>query len=109
MNLQRTFSVLLLVSFVSLVGCTTPWEAVKAYPEEKHPPKAIVEDVQAYIRAQKISTKDVSWIRYGADARGRRAVMITQEIPGTGYSKTLEHVLYYDENQVRTRVRTLHG
>src|SRR3954447_3738722 len=103
MNLQRVFSILLLVSFVSC--CTTPCGAVKAYPEEKHPPKAIVEDVQAFIRARNIPSKDVSWVRY--DAGGARAVMITQEIPASLGKETLEHVLYYDESQTRTKVLTL--
>jgi hypothetical protein len=107
MNLQRVFSVLMLVSFVSC--CTTPWDAVKAYPEEKHPPKAIVEDVQAFIRARNIPSKDVSWLRYGVDAGGARAVMITQEIPASLGKETLEHVLYYDESQTRTKALTLRG
>ena len=110
MNIRIAFSILLLTGITSLVGCsTTPWDAVKDYAEESHPPKAITDDVQAFILSKKIPSSDISEIRYGVDGTGRRAVRISQEIPASLGQATLEHVLYYDKNNVRTRVLLLHG
>src|SRR6266536_2577029 len=72
-------SILLLGSFAVLVGCTTPWDAVKDYAEEPHPPKAVVDDVQKYIEAKGIPRSDISEVRYGVDAQGRRAGRVIEE------------------------------
>jgi len=109
MNFQRAFFGLLLVSLASVVGCTTPWDAVKDYAEERHPPTAITNDIQKFIEAKKIPRSDISEIRWGLDVNGRRAVRISQELPESRGMKTLEHVLYYDKNQMRTKVLTLRG
>jgi hypothetical protein len=45
-------------------------------------------------------------IRYGLDQSGRRAVRILQQLP-RGAEKELYHVLYYDKDLKRTKVRTL--
>jgi len=93
----------------ALLGCTTPWSAVKDYTQERHPPKTVSEDVDSFIELKRIPRKDISEIRYGVDPKGRRAVRISQELPASLGKETVEHVLYYDRNNKRTRVITLHG
>ena len=98
-----------LASMGFVAGCTTPWDAVKDYAVEFHPPKAITDDVRKFIAAEGMTRFNVSEVRYGMDAKGRRAVRITRELPGSHYKSTLAYVLYYDKDAVRTRVRKLNG
>jgi hypothetical protein len=106
MNVRIVFAALLLVN---LVGCTTPWDAVKHYGEERDPPKAVSDDIQRFIQEKKIPASDVSEIRYGVNGSGCRAVRISQELPASLGQETLEHVVYYDKNNLRKRVRKIHG
>jgi hypothetical protein len=108
MNLRAIIPILWLLV---LTGCTTtPWSAVKDYPVERHPPQAIIDDVQNFIRWKQIPSSDISEVRYGLDGAGRRAVRISQNIPETEKKQTSwEYVLYYNKHMVRTRVLTLGG
>jgi hypothetical protein len=103
MSFRCNLSVLLLLA--TLTGCTTPWDLVKHYPEERHPPKAIVGDVQQYIHAKNIPPDDVGETRYGLDETGRRAVRVLQLPPGS--ETEFYHALYYDKDLRRTKVRTM--
>jgi hypothetical protein len=96
-------------SFGFVAGCTTPRDVVKDYAVEFHPPKAVADDVGKFIAAKGIQRSNISEVRYGVDAKGRRAVRITQEIPGSHFKTTLAYVLYYDKDGVRTSVRKLNG
>ena len=103
MSFRRNLSAVLLVA---LTGCATPWDLVKHYPQEPHPPKAIVSDVQHYIETTNIPSDDIGEIRYGLDERGRRSARVLQELPRDNETR-LYHALYYDKNQTRTKVRTM--
>jgi len=107
MNLRNTISFLLLWAFA--VGCTTPWGGPNGYAVERHPPKAITEDVQRYIQEKKIPSSVISEVRYGVTPTGQREVRILQEIPATDGKETFVHVLHYDAQQTRTKVRILHA
>jgi hypothetical protein len=110
MNFRTTYFALLLASFACLLGCTTPWSAVKDYGVESHPPKSISDDVQVFIQTKKIPPSDISEIRYGVDGTGRRAVRISQTIPETeGKQISWEYVLYYNKDMVRKKVLKLGG
>ena len=109
MNLRNTFPFLLLLLLIFGVGCTTPWNGPNGYAVERQPPKAITEDIQRYIQEKKIPATVISEVLYGVAPTGRREVRILQEIPASLGKETLVHVLHYNAQQMRTKVRILHA
>jgi hypothetical protein len=59
-----------------------------------------MEDVQTYIQTARLAP-DVDWINYLEDGTGKHAVVI--DMKPKGYDGK-SYVLYYDKNNVRTRV-----
>jgi hypothetical protein len=118
MNVYRIMlAVLLLVSVFCLSGCfgpQTPRDALNGYDIDwthlryiHHPlDKPITDDVQAFIQSKQIPQSDIS---EGENAVGGHVVMITQEIPASRGMETNEYILYYDNHNVRTQVRTFHS
>ena len=72
-------------------------------------PKAVSDDVQSYIRSKNLPASDISWIEYMEDGAGGHAVVITQELPKSRGQDLNSHVLFYDKNNLRTKVRVYPG
>jgi hypothetical protein len=72
-------------------------------------PKAVTDDVQSYIHSTGLAAADISWIEYFEDGIGGHAVVITQEIPKSQGQDAKSHVLFYDKDNLRTKVRVYSG
>jgi hypothetical protein len=72
-------------------------------------PKPVTDDVQSYIHSTGLPASDISWIEYMEDGTGGYAVVITQEIPKSQGTEAKSHVLFYDKNNLRTKVRVYSG
>jgi hypothetical protein len=121
MRIHRiTLFLLMLTALICLAGCEgNGGDALSKYKrveQVSHFPKAISDDVQNYIKIKKIPFSGdeipmdgISTIEYFEDGTGGYAVLITQEIAASQNQKTLDHILYYDKNNSRTKVKIFHG
>lgn len=102
-----------LSAFFCFTGCTDSSHALDGYTIHEadtyyidHPlDKAILNDIDNFIRSEKILPADISERTYGEDKNGRHVAILLQEIPASQGMKMYSYILYYDKNNVRTNVR----
>jgi hypothetical protein len=105
--------ILLIAAFIFIVGCENPRDALNGYTMHEadtyyidHPlNKAILNDVDDFIRSEKIPPADISERIYGEDKDGRHVACLLQEIPKSQGMEAYDYILYYDQNNVRTNVK----
>jgi len=74
----------------------------KDYPIDK----AIFDDFANFVRDNKIPLSDIMSAEYGKDKNGRKAIFFVQKMPTPRDSEVRIYILYYDKNNVRTKVKT---
>lgn len=120
MNIRRNVSLVLFLAAligiaVGVTGCTNILEGYDMdymhgrYNPGNPLPQAILIDVQNFIRSKRISSMEISNLTFGEDHKGGHVAVITREYPNSHGRKYKEYVLYYNNENVRTGVRTFHG
>ena len=74
----------------------------KGYPIDK----AIFDDFANFVRDNKIPLSDIMSTQFGKDKNGRKAVFFVQKMSTPRDSEVRIYILYYDKNNVRTKVKT---
>ena len=112
MKITRIKFSILAVALICVVtflnGCETPEEATAGYQwGAVHANQAIYDDVQRFILSEHIPQKDIQITQYYEDYKTRRiAAVITAENHYSWWERK-DYILYYDKNNVRTRVKTV--
>jgi hypothetical protein len=109
MNVSRiALYVLLFFVFLCAAGCESPREALMGYDMNQALPldRAITDDVQNFIRSQKIPFTELIKVKYGENRNGRHAVVIYQEFSKSLGTKGKTYILFYNKNDGRIKVKS---
>ncbi|MGD0252195.1 MAG: hypothetical protein ABSC01_05815 [Verrucomicrobiota bacterium] len=92
---------------VCLLGCEAEHEALASYyPMHRYPNfKLISDDVESFIRSQRIPPQDI-YTTYLEDGTGRHVAWVFQKLPKSWWGVQKDYILYYDEHDKRTKVVT---
>jgi hypothetical protein len=91
-------------------GCETPWNRAgdtPGYQWDGRPSQAVIDDVQSFIRSNKIPQQDLENTEYHEDYKTGKIAAVVDVVNHYSWWDRKEYILYYDTNSIRTEVKTI--
>src|SRR5579863_6934482 len=92
-----------MTAVICLCGCAS--SSLANFHMATTVPQAVRDDVASYLHSTGLPAADISRAQYLEDGTGAHAVVITQELGKSQGRDYKIHILIYDKNNLRTKIR----